>query len=301
MSFKYHYELGYTGILQGRLDESEKILQHLLQRQENFLTPSKRTDLMSKLAEIAEKTSRMREAASWYEKRYILRTGIFGIEHRYSLESCRDLGHCYADQGLFQEAIIHFQQAEAKLARARREDNEDEHRFSKSIEKIQRWTSYVVDDSMANCEKLGFDHVERGLFDEAILHFQEAIGRFSNTMCDANSTGAYDGCIEKLQSWLSTTYAQKSLQTCWDIGRGFADGGHFDKAILHFQHTIDRTGHTEGNGTHDPDECIEILQHWIQQLEQEKAEFLDGNTSVDLSDDSGQDILGPKQPSNTTG
>lgn len=266
-SFKYQYELGYTRTLQGRLDESEKIFQDLLRHQETFLTPSERADLTLKLATIAKKTGRMGQAASWYEKRYILRAETYGIQHRYSLESCRDLGYCYADQGLFQEAIIQFQQAKAKLARARREGNEDEHGFSKSIEKIQRWTSYVVDYSMANCEKLGFDYVERGLFDEAILHFQEAIGRFSNTMRDANSTGAYDGCIEKLRSWLSTTYAQKSLQTCWDIGRGFADGGHFDKAILHFQHAIDRTDHTEENGTHDPDECIEILQHWIQQLE----------------------------------
>ncbi|KAH9217757.1 hypothetical protein DL95DRAFT_521876 [Leptodontidium sp. 2 PMI_412] len=300
-SFKYHCELGYTRILQGRLDESEKILRRLLQRQENFLTPSKRADLMSKLAGIAEKTSRMHEAASWYKKKYILEVETYGFKHKYSLESCGDLGKCYADQGLFQEAIIHFQQAEAQLARARGEGNEDEHGFSKSIERIQRWTSYVVDDSMANWEKLGFDYVERGSFDEAILHFQEAIGRFSNTMDDANSTGAYNGCIGKLNSWLSTTYALKSLQTCWDIGRGFTDGGHFDKAILHFQHAIDRIDHTEENGTHGPDECIEILQYWIRQLEQEKAEFLNDNTSVNSSDDSGQDILGPKQPSSTTG
>ncbi|KAG4437237.1 hypothetical protein IFR05_007291 [Cadophora sp. M221] len=295
MYFNYQYELGYTRILQGRQGESEKILQDLLRHHETFLTPSKRANLMSELARIAEETGRMSEAVSWYEKLYILRTETYGIEHKYSLYGCKDLGYCYADQGLFDEAITHFEQTISKIELL---CNEDAPGSSGSIERIRRWISNVVDNLMSNCEKLGFDYVERGLFDEAILHFQEAITKFSNTMHDANSASAYGGFIEKIQSWISTTYAQKSLQACWDIGRRFADGGHFDEAILHYQHAIDRTDHTE-NGTHDPGECIEILQYWIQELEQEKAEFLEDDALVDSSNDSGQDILMHEEPSNT--
>ncbi|KAH7350569.1 hypothetical protein BKA65DRAFT_241417 [Rhexocercosporidium sp. MPI-PUGE-AT-0058] len=356
--FEYYSALANTQRHSGRLDESENIFQDLLHRQEAFLTPSKRCDLMLKLAKIAHETGREREALSWYRKRFILEVDAYGIEHKYSLKSCIYLGYYYAKQGLFddaishfeqtismiellrkegdgapkesidkiwgwmtrvitdkyeatgfdfvnrglfEEAILHFLKAKAHLAGVEREDSYARLESSESIERIQRCISYVVEDQMAECMKLGFDYAERGLFDDAILHFHHTITKIAAFEDDHGSTGEYDGCTEKIRGWLSTTYALKSLDECKQIGMGYADEGHFDKAIQYFQQAIDGIDYTKESGSFDPNECVKILQDWIQQVEQEKATSLDERMSEQASDISGEDTVMPEVPSNSTG
>ncbi|KAK0108066.1 hypothetical protein ONS95_002888 [Cadophora gregata] len=410
-SFSYHYELAESWRRQGRLAKSEQILQDLLHYQEVFMSPSYRASVFHTLALISEQTGRKREAASWYKKRYDLYVETFGVEHRYSMASCKYLGYCYADQALFDEAISHyertisdikllhqgeedgsqnenietirgwmvqvdtdkckaigfefadrglfddailhfqqqrtkltemkvditgdpaissaeggitritrwisivqmeqckaigfgyadqgrfnealshFQQVEAELVEAKRSSSEPvAGSHTKSIERVRRWISNVVEREMASLEETGFDFVDKGQFEEAILYFRQAITRFTEVAAREPSINIYHGCAEKVQCWLSTVYALMSLDSCWETGMGYADDGLFDQAIKHFQQTMDSINPAVENGTYDPKECLEILHYWIQSVEERKARACEESASEQDSDDSGHDM-----------
>ncbi|KAH7420221.1 hypothetical protein BKA64DRAFT_700222 [Cadophora sp. MPI-SDFR-AT-0126] len=391
-SILYNFELARLLRFQGRILESEKILQDLLHHQEALLVPYHRAVIMRELATIAEQTGRWSEAKFWNKKTYVLYVEIYGLEHKYSMGSCWYLGRCYvkeglfdeavshfehaiskigllyedgddapnenveeirgwlvhvdtesckaigfrnADQGQFDEALLHFQQHNEKLVEVQMDsgsgpvydsathgierikrcisivkmdqckavgfDLAGKGLFEKaishfqrieaeliaserngkeivpgsntqSLERVRRWITTMVHQEMENCEKIGFDLVEHEQFDEAIVHFQQAITRVTNAETVEPSTDAYRGCVEKIQRWMSTAYAQKFLGSCWEVGMGFADEGFYDKALQHFQEAIDGIDPRQENGTHEPGECIEILQAWMQRVEERKAQ-----------------------------
>jgi hypothetical protein len=71
---------------------------------------------MRKLAEFLEDTGRGIEALSWRERIFLMEIQAFGVQHRWSRESCETLGFCYANLGRYDDAVYHFRQTIEKLS-----------------------------------------------------------------------------------------------------------------------------------------------------------------------------------------
>ncbi|CZT41201.1 uncharacterized protein RSE6_00917 [Rhynchosporium secalis] len=166
----YYYELADTRRLQGRLAEREHILQDLLRHQEAFLDSNRRVDIMSRLRDIAQDKGRKREAASW----------------------CKDLGFCYSRQGLFDEAISHFEMAISKIERLRKENDDSLDLSTESIKVREKATRpYVV-------------HLQT-----SILHWQQANAVI--TSVQEGGTHNPDACMHMLEAWIEWAEHEKTI------------------------------------------------------------------------------------------
>jgi tetratricopeptide (TPR) repeat protein len=132
---EYHLTRASTYMLQKRLDESEKIFRSLLRYHGKTMLPNTKANLMGKLAETLMKTDRESEAACWFNKRYILDVETFDPVHAYTMASCRHVGHCYAQQGRYDEARLFFGNAIETLTSSTAGENSR----LKRIQKINAW------------------------------------------------------------------------------------------------------------------------------------------------------------------
>lgn len=195
-SSMYNFQLAENLRLQGRLAESEKIYQDLLHHQGASLNPGRRSHVMRGLAMISKETGRGSEAAAWYKTTFDLNIKAYGLEHRYSLASCMDLGYCYARQGLFDEAMLHFEQMISKIDLARKEGDDVP---NVNVEKIRNW---IMEVSTDRCKATGFGYAHKGMFDDAILHFQQHIEKLVRTQmdsCSFSDSHAAKKCIEYMK------------------------------------------------------------------------------------------------------
>ena len=71
---------------------------------------------MRQLADLLMKTGREPEAETLREELFVMGAEIYGIEHKYSSWNCEQLGSCYANQGRYDDATLHFQQTIEKVA-----------------------------------------------------------------------------------------------------------------------------------------------------------------------------------------
>ena len=200
-------------------------------------------------------------------------------------------GFDYASEGLFDEAIAHFHRAETELTEAQNPGSEiDPASNTKSIVRVRGWISSVVDQEMTKWKATGFGYVDQGLFDQAVLHYQQAMEKVSKAKLVDSSINVYYGCEERIQRWMSKAYALKSLGSCLEIGIGFADEGNFDKSLQHFQQAMDEIDMDQEYEIHYRTECIKVLQHHIQEVEKWRAESVEERASEPASGDSGQDV-----------
>ena len=261
-SFNYYFELAETLRLQGRSAESEKIYQELLHHQGASLDPGRRANTLLQLAIISEQTDRGSEASAWYKTRFDLYVETYGLEHRYSLESCMDLGYCYKRQRLFDEAILHFEQMISKIDLVREEGDDT---LNVNVEKIRGW---IVKAGTERCKANGFNYADKEQFDEAILHFQQHIERLveaqsssgASHVCDAAENG-----IEHMKRCISYVLVRQGMASCQRAGFSYVDQGQFNEAILYYQQAI--TKFTEAQSI-EPDKnlysgCVESLQRWM--------------------------------------
>lgn len=82
----------------------------------------------------------MREAGYWIAKRFRLLVDNFGVQHIESLKLCMALGFLYAKQGLFDEAVLHFQQTVALIEDLHGNEAGEGH---EGIRRIQEWVATV--------------------------------------------------------------------------------------------------------------------------------------------------------------
>jgi tetratricopeptide (TPR) repeat protein len=123
--------------LEGKPLESEDLLRTLLTYHDLDIC-----DTMSDLADLLRENGRYEEAISFCEKAFRDEVEVFGIEHKFTWYKCWNLGLCYAHQGRFNDAIIHFQQTKEKVALSQ----EGDHAFrAEYIEDIQGWIWDVED------------------------------------------------------------------------------------------------------------------------------------------------------------
>jgi tetratricopeptide (TPR) repeat protein len=100
---------------EGRLLESEEILRAVVNHAPDY--PDIEIKLaMIELAEISMETGQQAEAATWWEKNFIMGGELWGFDYKCSRYDCEILGFCYARQGRYNDAILHFQQTIEKLA-----------------------------------------------------------------------------------------------------------------------------------------------------------------------------------------
>ena len=258
----YHLELAETLRLQGCLAESEKIYQDFLHHHGASLDPGRRAAIMQRLAMISEQTDRGSEAVAWQKTTFDLNVKAYGLEHRYSLASCMDLGNCYARQGLFDEAMLHFEQMISKIDLARKEGDDVP---NVNVEKIRNWMMEVSTD---RCKATGFGYAHKGMFDDAILHFQQHIEKLVRTQmdsCSFSDSHAAEKCIEYMKRCISYVLVRQDMASCQRAGFSYVDQGQFDEAILYYQQATTKV--TEAQST-EPDKnmysvYVENLQAWM--------------------------------------
>ncbi|XMA07324.1 hypothetical protein WAI453_000115 [Rhynchosporium graminicola] len=178
---------------------------------------------MSRLRDIAQDKGRKREAASWYAKCYVLNVETLGPGHKYSMSRCTDLGFCYSRQGLFDEAISHFEMAISKIERVRKENDDS---LNLSVGKIRSWITTVKTDK---CRATGFGYADQGCFDEATTHFEQAVSELRLHVGEENSPA--NKIERRIRRWIATVGTDK----CKAIAFSYADQGSFDEAIPYLE------------------------------------------------------------------
>lgn len=118
---------------EGRLLEGEEILRGVLKY---ALDEVNNTTLgtMVDLADLLEETGQEAEAITLREKGFVMVVEIYGIGNWYSRWDCEQLGFCYARQGRYDDAILHFQQTIEKVALSNEDDINSRSAY---IERIQ--------------------------------------------------------------------------------------------------------------------------------------------------------------------
>jgi tetratricopeptide (TPR) repeat protein len=133
----YHcYEMARAWRLEGRLHDSENMLQELLESQGSTMGRNRRLRTMASLAEVLTLSGRLQEAARWYKEIYLLDINISGIAHKYTLQSCKDLGFCYAQQAQYGQAMLLFEET---IENINLNTSEDLELRSSSIDTVQLW------------------------------------------------------------------------------------------------------------------------------------------------------------------
>ncbi|KAN0110020.1 hypothetical protein V8E51_006407 [Hyaloscypha variabilis] len=109
-SFNYHYARALNYKHQKRLKNCEEILRGLLKYHLNDLGPGMAVDSMTNLAKILEETGRLREAAFWRKREYLLHVKTYGLTHRYTMECCEEVGVCYSEQSRYNKGKLFFEE-----------------------------------------------------------------------------------------------------------------------------------------------------------------------------------------------
>lgn len=135
----YFYQRATALRLEGYLSESEEILRAVLRHTPDHSNYN-RTVLMGELADILMRTGGEAEAVTLREKAFLAEVETFGLEHKYSRWSCRELGFCYTRLGRYDDAIKLFKQTIEKVALGTFADDEDRDWYTKQL---QSWTIKV--------------------------------------------------------------------------------------------------------------------------------------------------------------
>jgi tetratricopeptide (TPR) repeat protein len=119
----FHVEKAKALIIEGRQHESEKILQDVLSQAPDHPDMCI-LNTMKLLASLLKHNYRGAEAVMWYKKIFLIEVQMYGINNKYSMEDCREVGICYVDLGRFDDAIIHFEQAAKMLVHSQAGDSD---------------------------------------------------------------------------------------------------------------------------------------------------------------------------------
>jgi len=122
---------------EGRLLESEEILRAVLKHTPDY-SDYETMLTMKHLADLLEETGQQAERTTLREKVFVMREKIYGIQSQYSRWDCWKLGLCYAEQGRYEEATVHFQQTIEKLAICNDGDLDSRVAY---IEELRGWIS----------------------------------------------------------------------------------------------------------------------------------------------------------------
>lgn len=135
-SFHYHFELGMLAIIQDRLLEADQILQDLLHSQKDVMRPSHIFQVMKKLAKISTKLGHLGHAVVWHQRSLPVCVDAYGLEHKRYINTCRDLGRCYAAQGYYDRALQCLYET---IFDIRQLDKKDDDASEKGIVRLQEW------------------------------------------------------------------------------------------------------------------------------------------------------------------
>jgi tetratricopeptide (TPR) repeat protein len=142
---------------EGRLIDSEEILRAILRHAPDDGNNSTLC-AMEELADVLEKTGQQGEGMSLREKIFIKAIEVYGIQHSYSRRDCEQLGFCYAKQGRYEDAILHFQQITEKLALSNECDLDSRNAY---IEDIRGWI-FEVEKMREKAQALEFLPIRQG-------------------------------------------------------------------------------------------------------------------------------------------
>ncbi|PMD38677.1 hypothetical protein L207DRAFT_584081 [Hyaloscypha variabilis F] len=140
--FNYHFTRARTYRLQKRLKNSEEILRGLLKFYLNDLGAAMAMESMRQLAVILKETGRLREAAFWYKKEYLLHVKTYGLTHRYTMECCEEVGFCYSDQRRYHKGKLFFEAAIEKIGLS----SEEPDSRTTCIQKIKFWMKKLEEE-----------------------------------------------------------------------------------------------------------------------------------------------------------
>jgi tetratricopeptide (TPR) repeat protein len=138
--WEYFYQKARVLKSEGRLRESEETLRAILKRASNYPSITKSLTMVQ-LAEVLMESSQEEEAITWRENIFSMDVESFGIEHKFSRYTSMELGFSYADQGRFDDAILHFQQIIEKLAPSNLDDPGS---LDDYIQKLHYWIGRVL-------------------------------------------------------------------------------------------------------------------------------------------------------------
>ena len=136
---QYFLEKARVLKFEGRLRESEEILRAILKHRPNYPGVNV-TITMMELADILMEAGQQEEGTTLWENIFFMDVEIFGIEHKYSMYDCEKLGFYYANQGRYDDAILHYQLTKEQLVLSK-VDNPDTR--DDCIRDIQGWIAEV--------------------------------------------------------------------------------------------------------------------------------------------------------------
>jgi tetratricopeptide (TPR) repeat protein len=139
LSWEFFYEKAMVLRYQGRLVESEQTLRAIVRHAPDY--PDVHIhNAMEELADLLVKNGQEQEEVNLREKSLVMAVKLWGIEHIWSKHDCEDLGFCYAGQGRYNDAILHFQETIEKLTLTNGGDLVSRNEY---IGQIQGWISEV--------------------------------------------------------------------------------------------------------------------------------------------------------------
>jgi tetratricopeptide (TPR) repeat protein len=160
---QYHYRRACIYKHQGRLYESETILRGLLKYHQDLMTPITKINVFWNLAGILFYTGRNREEAYWLKNTYLCDRKSFGLLHRYTMEDCKTLGLCYANQRRYHKAKLFF----GGVIKEMTSSSENPDSRMKCIQEVNAWMSEVEEMGGGGLEVDDFEAVELGIDEDA--------------------------------------------------------------------------------------------------------------------------------------
>ena len=125
--------------IEGQLLESEEILRGILNHVPDHPTMDKTNALIS-LAKILAETGRQEEETTLREKIFFDDVEKYGIAHKFTTESCEDVGQCYTELGRYDDAIYLLQQTIEKLTLIQGGETEFRNAYT---EELSNWILWV--------------------------------------------------------------------------------------------------------------------------------------------------------------
>ncbi|KAE8452714.1 hypothetical protein EG329_013973 [Mollisiaceae sp. DMI_Dod_QoI] len=122
-SWEYFRQKARVLRFEGRLRESEEILLAILEHAPDYPNGAI-MDTMEMLVDILMESGREEEAITLRGNIFSMAVELYGIEHRYSKDESEELASYYANQGRFNDAILHFQKIVEKLAASNMGDSD---------------------------------------------------------------------------------------------------------------------------------------------------------------------------------
>jgi hypothetical protein len=125
--------------VEGQLLESEEILRGILNHVPDHSTMDK-SNALAYLADLLTETGRQEEAAILSEKIFFDDAEKYRIAHKYTIRSCKELGHDYTELGRYDDAIYLFRQTIEKLALIQGDGTEFRNAYT---EELSNWILWV--------------------------------------------------------------------------------------------------------------------------------------------------------------